>query len=309
MYHGILVINKPVGMTSHDVVFKLRKILRTKRIGHTGTLDPNVAGVLVCCIGQATKLVEDLMDGQKGYWGEITLGFSTETEDADGAPVERKRLEAPVSDAAIDAAMATFLGEIVQIPPYYSAVKVGGKRLYEYARAGQQVERPRRIARIDRFERLGASEFDPHEGLQRWSFDVQCGKGTYVRTLAVDLGAKLGYPSHMSHLVRYMTGGYSLSQAHSLEEVAQAADQGRVSHILVPLDQAINFCPHYHLQDSEWTIVKNGQVVPSTAFNLALKEATACYYQGKVRAIYGPHPSKPGMVKPLKMFTYEEESR
>jgi len=129
MYHGILVINKPVGMTSHDVVFKLRKILRTKRIGHTGTLDPNVAGVLVCCIGQATKLVEDLMDGQKGYRGEITLGFSTETEDADGEPVERQRLEAPVSDAAIDAAMGTFLGEIVQIPPYYSAVKVGGKRL------------------------------------------------------------------------------------------------------------------------------------------------------------------------------------
>ena len=110
-----------------------------------------------------------------------------------------------MSDAAIDAAMATFIGEIVQIPPYYSAIKVGGKRLYEYARSGQQVERPRRIARIDRFERLGTSEFDPHEGLQHWSFDVQCGKGTYVRTLAVDLGAKLGYPSHMSHLVRYMT--------------------------------------------------------------------------------------------------------
>ena len=113
----------------------------------------------------------------------------------------------------------------------------------------------------------------------------------------------------MSHLVRYLTGGYSLSQAHSLEEVAQSAEEGRVGQILVPLDQAINFCPHYHLQDSEWPMVKNGQVVPSSAFSQALKETTACYYQGKVRAIYGPHPSKPGMVKPLKMFTYEEESR
>ena len=306
MYHGLLPILKPKGMTSHDVVFKARKLLKMKKIGHTGTLDPNVEGVLLLCLGQGTKLVELLMDGIKGYRGEITLGIATETEDADGEVVAQQAVTQPLSTTEIDAAMQQLIGQITQIPPMYSAVKVAGKRLYEYARAGEMVERPVRQADIYHFERLNAPIYDAEQAVQRWEFDVLCGKGTYVRTLAVDLGAKLGYPSHMSALYRYQTGGITASEAYTLEQVAEIAERQQLETIILPLEQAVRNFASCDLTANQYQEVKNGKVLPAAFFGEMVTEMTALFYEQKLRAIYASHPERTGYIKPIRMFIYED---
>ncbi|MBG9983495.1 tRNA pseudouridine(55) synthase TruB [Aerococcaceae bacterium DSM 111022] len=307
-YMGILPINKPRGMTSHDVVFKARKILKMKKIGHTGTLDPEVDGVLVLCLGQATKLVEYLMDGEKIYHGEITLGVSTETEDAHGAVVDTTPVEAPLSMAEIDEKMASMTGLIQQIPPMYSAVKVKGKRLYEYARAGEEVERPVREAQIHSFVRTSEPVYDAAAKTQSWSFDVHCGKGTYVRTLAVDLGEKLGFPAHMSDLRRLATSGFNIEEAVTLEELAEAVEAGTELEHIYPMDRIKASMPHLVVGADKVFNIEHGQVVPDDFFGEPLKELTAIFNEaGTLLAIYGPHPSKPNLLKSAKGFHYEEE--
>lgn len=302
MFNGILPVWKEKGMTSHDVVFKLRRILKMKKIGHTGTLDPEVEGVLLVCLGQATKLVEYLMDGEKIYQGEITLGYSTETEDAHGEIVEQTFVETPVSLADIDQAMTQFVGEITQIPPYYSAVKVNGRRLYEYARAGEKVERPERKARIDYFNRLSEATYDASIGTQSWAFEVKCGKGTYVRTLAVDLGKQLGYPSHMSQLTRQATGGFSASQTHRLDEIQAKMDAHQVETIIFPIEMGLTQFPQLEMTEQQFADVKNGKVLAEDYFGPVLKQTTVLLLNGQVKAIYQPHPQQMGLIKPEKMF-------
>ena len=187
---GIINVKKEAGMTSHDVVFKLRKILGTKKIGHGGTLDPDVVGVLPIAVGKATRMVEFMQDEGKIYEGEITLGFSTTTEDASGEVIERTPVEAPLDSAEVDRMIAQMVGEIEQVPPMYSAVKVNGRKLYEYARAGEEVERPVRKVTIYEFARTGEIVYE--EKTAGFPFRVKCSKGTYIRTLSVDLGQKLG---------------------------------------------------------------------------------------------------------------------
>ena len=302
MFNGILPVWKEKGMTSHDVVFKLRRILKMKKIGHTGTLDPEVEGVLLVCLGQGTKLVEYLMDGEKIYQGEITLGYSTETEDAHGALVEEKPVEAAISLDVIDQTMQSFVGEITQIPPYYSAVKVNGRRLYEYARAGETVERPKRIARIDYFKRLSDSVYDAEKAQQTWEFEVKCGKGTYVRTLAVDLGSKLGYPSHMSRLTRHATGGFSAGQTHTLAEIQAKMDEQKVEEIIYPVEMGLSQFPQLEMTETQFADVKNGKVLAKDYFGQELTESTVLNLNGKVKAIYQPHPEHENLIKPEKMF-------
>ena len=171
-------------MTSHDAVFKLRKILGTKKIGHGGTLDPDVVGVLPIAVGKATRMVEFMQDEGKVYEGEITLGYSTTTEDASGEVVAKTPVLSPLDEKLVDEAIASLTGPITQIPPMYSAVKVNGRKLYEYARAGEEVERPVRQVTIYDFTRT--SEIGYEEGLARFRFRVKCSKGTYIRTLSVE---------------------------------------------------------------------------------------------------------------------------
>ena len=211
---GILPLWKERGMTSHDCVFKLRKILRTKKVGHGGTLDPDVDGILPICVGKGTKVIEFLTDSGKIYEGEIALGYSTTTEDASGEVVDSQPLSRPFTLAEIDEAMAQLTGTITQVPPMYSAVKVNGKRLYEYARNNETVERPQRIAEIATFKRTSAPVWDAEKGTQKWRFYVECGKGTYVRTLSVDTGKLLGVPAHMSDLTRTASAGFSKERCH-----------------------------------------------------------------------------------------------
>lgn len=302
MYDGLLPVWKAAGMTSHDVVFKARKILGMKKIGHTGTLDPAVEGVLLLCLGKGTKLVELLMDGEKVYQGEVTFGVSTETEDAEGTVVEEQPVETAIPDETIDQAMHELTGVITQIPPMYSAVKVKGRRLYEYARAGEVVERPERQVNIDRFERMQPSIYDEQSKMQRTAFMVHCGKGTYVRTLAVDLGRKLGYPAHMSQLIRLSTGGFGKEDAVSLEELAEAVQTGAELPWIQPIETGLKHLPRLDIQGEALIKVRNGQVLEEDYFGATIKEATVLYNDGHAIAIYAPHPSKADLIKPQKMF-------
>ena len=280
---GILPLYKDRGMTSHDAVFKCRKIFKTRKVGHSGTLDPNVDGVLPICIGKATKMVNYLMESGKIYHGEITLGFATETEDLDGAVVEKQPLKQAFSDEIIEEAMQSLVGDIIQIPPMYSAVKVNGRRLYDYARNGETVERPKRQIHVDYFKMNGKSSFDETTGYQKFRFEVGCGKGTYVRTLAVDLGQKLGVPAVMSDLTRLKSGGFVIGQAVSLAQLEQM-DEVQLQASLFAPEVALKDVPKYELAGHEWKIVKNGGFLPG---NLGLNTPQVMLFYGqKLRALY-----------------------
>ena len=214
---GILALYKERGMTSNDAVFKCRKLFKTRRVGHSGTLDPNVDGVLPICVGKATKVVNYLMDSGKVYMGQIILGFATETEDLDGAVVEQQRLVRPFSDQEIDQAMQALCGDLIQIPPMYSALKRDGKPLYEYARAGIELERAPRQITIYRIELLSLN------GTQA-EIDVACSKGTYIRTLAQDIGRALGCYAHLAALRRTHVGPFSLERAVALDALQAMPD-------------------------------------------------------------------------------------
>ena len=283
---GILALYKERGMTSNDAVFKCRKLFKTRRVGHSGTLDPNVDGVLPICVGKATKVVNYLMDSGKVYMGQIILGFATETEDLDGAVVEQQRLVRPFSDQEIDQAMQALCGDLIQIPPMYSAIKVNGRRLYDYARKGEEVVRPKRQIHVDYFKQTKPSSFDEQHGQQTIYFEVGCGKGTYVRTLAVDLGKKLGVPAVMSDLTRLKSGGFMIGQAVSLAQLESlSADQ--LAQALAPIDHALGAFAHHELSEKQWTFVKNGGfLAPSYVNGGQVVPKLVLMYQGKARAVY-----------------------
>ncbi len=301
---GILPLWKEAGMTSHDCVFKLRKILHTKKIGHGGTLDPDVSGVLPICIGKGTKVIEYMVDSGKTYEGQITLGFSTTTEDASGKIVECAALTKAFSNEEIDAAMQTMTGEITQIPPMFSAVKVNGKRLYEYARNGEEVERPVRKAMIYSFERTSDPEFDEAKGTQSWRFKVVCGKGTYVRTLSVDTGLVLGVPAHMSDLTRTASGGLTAEQSLTLAQVAEIMEKNAITETLLPIETAIERFQRIDLSAELYQKVKNGVRLTPTELSLneMPKDLVALFYQDQVVSLYMAHPTKQNILKPSKVL-------
>lgn len=279
--NGIIPLYKPCGMTSADCVYQLRKILQERKIGHTGTLDPQVDGVLVICVGQATKLVNYLMRQTKTYHGQITLGKATTTEDATGKTVAQKHLSQPFTTQQIEQAMQALTGSLQQTPPLYSAVKVNGKRLYEYARSHQEVQRPTRTVHIYKFELTQAPIFHIIEGEQVLQFTVQCSKGTYIRTLAVQLGELLQVPAHMNQLTRVSGGGFNLEETFTLQQIqAKIAEQQQ--DFLIPLSQVFTNLPTYDLNIQQWQYVQNGRF-------LELKETApqvALYYQKVLKAIY-----------------------
>ncbi len=229
---GIVNVNKPLGMTSHDVVSRLRRILNIKKIGHTGTLDPDAKGVLPMCIGKGTKLSEELSAKEKQYLAEITFGITTATQDISGEVLTRS--EMPVSKEEAEAAILSFIGEIEQIPPMYSAIKIGGKKLYELAREGKTVERePRRVTIFD----IKIEEIDEENRKAR--FLVDCSKGTYIRTLCNDIGEKLGCGAVMSALTRTKSGSFALKDAYTLEKIEEMALCGDFS-FLTPIDKVLS---------------------------------------------------------------------
>lgn len=302
MKHGILPVWKERGMTSHDVVFKLRKILKMKKIGHTGTLDPEVEGVLPICLGDATRIASLITDTGKEYVATVTIGWSTETEDQTGAVVERNDSYKQLTREQIEHALTQLTGEIEQTPPMYSAVKVNGKRLYEYAREGKVIERPSRIVQIDAIELLDDAVQFEGEAIE-FSIHVSCGKGTYIRTLAVQIGELLGYPAHMSQLERTMSGGFRTEQCVTLGDLQQAVDEENEAQFIRPLEEALAQFPQVEIERAMLPLIENGQVLPQ--LELLMNEPyVVCMHEEKALAIYMQHPTKEGLMKPFKMFPF-----
>ena len=208
---GILLINNPAGYTSHDIVGIVRKKLHTKKVGHCGTLDPDATGVLVVCVNKATKAIQFLMSDTKVYRATLSLGKSTDTYDASGKILEEKEV-GQISKAQVIDVLNSFLGKSKQKPPIYSAIKVNGKKLYEYARNGEEVEIKERDIEIMMIELI---DFSNNEIV----FDVKCSKGTYIRSLCVDIAKKLGYPGHMSHLERRQAGRFLITDCITLNVI------------------------------------------------------------------------------------------
>ena len=227
---GVLLVDKPTDHTSHDVVARLRGKLKMKRIGHAGTLDPMATGVLVMLVGKATRASQYLMSLDKEYTGTVSLGKVTTTQDAEGEMLETRPVP-PLTEAEVRAALASFVGDQYQIPPMYSAIKIDGVPLYKKAREGEEVEREPRFIRVSSFEmtRLALPEID---------FVVRCSKGTYVRTLAHDLGQKLGCGGHLSSLRRTATGKFTIDQCLTLDQI-QALSLPEIERRLIPVHQAV----------------------------------------------------------------------
>lgn len=225
---GIINVLKPPGMTSSDVVYWLRRGLKTKKIGHTGTLDPGVAGVLPLCVGKATRLAEYLTEQGKAYRAEVTFGITTDTQDAFGKVLQVTSPRLKRGD--LEQILPHFSGRISQIPPMYSAVRKEGKHLYEYARQGMTIERTPREVSIDKLE---LKEWIDGE-FPKAILDIECSKGTYIRTLSHDLGQAIGCGAHMSYLLRVRSGPFKLSESWTLEEI-EATLGGPTFPFLLPL--------------------------------------------------------------------------
>ena len=246
-------------------------------------------------------MVEYLLESNKVYQGEICLGIATETEDAHGEIVKQEAIMTPFTTEEIDSMMETFIGENTQIPPMYSAVKVNGKRLYEYARKGEVVERPERKVSIYEFKRTSTPKYDEVTKTQKWTFEVSCSKGTYVRTLAVDLGEKLGVPSHMSQLTRIKSGPFISEQCVTLSQLEALVEQQQAASILRPLEEVFRTYPRVDISEEFMTKVKNGAILTTRELPQVIEPSTF-YIEGELIALYGPHPEKKGLLKPIKMF-------
>lgn len=230
--NGILLVDKPAGWTSHDVVAKCRRLLGERRIGHTGTLDPAATGLLVLCVGQATRLVEEMTAHGKRYCGEITLGAVTDTDDATGRVIEVQPVP-DVSDAMLRQLEAQFSGELEQVPPAFSAIQLGGQRAYAAARAGQPLTLPTRRVAVDelRLSRTVSGTL---------TAEVRCGPGTYIRSLARDIGVAIGCGGHLSALRRERVGELEVCMAWSIDELEQLSGIGAAGEALLPLDEGLS---------------------------------------------------------------------
>ncbi len=247
--NGILLVDKPEGWTSHDVVAKLRGVLHERRAGHSGTLDPLATGLLVLFFGRATRGVAYAMSDVKEYRAGIRFGITTDTQDISGRVLSEKK--ADFTTEQLDEALQRFRGDISQIPPMYSAIKVGGKKLYEIARRGGEIERSPREVHIFSLERESGADGEMF-------LSVQCSKGTYIRTLCHDIGQALGCGACMSSLRRTRSGVFDVTRAYSIEQVQHAAESGKAESLLLPLDTLFADCGSFELTANQEKCLRNG---------------------------------------------------
>lgn len=276
---GVLIIHKEKNMTSHDVVGRLRKILKTKKIGHAGTLDPLATGVLVIGVGRATKLLQFLMADKKVYRASLKLGVATTTYDLEGDITETKTFLHDVSQDEVVTVLQSFLGDSLQYPPIYSAIKKDGKPLYEYAREGKEVDIEARAIHISEINLISFED-------DTITFDVVCSKGTYIRSLCVDIARKLGYPGVMSELLRIQSGTFTLDDAVYLKDVEEGNYQ------MIDIDHTLNSLPSYVADDP--TIVFHGKKIDAS-----ISHEVAVYdKEGHLLAVYGPDGN--GQLKSIR---------
>lgn len=295
--NGIIVVYKEAGFTSHDVVAKMRGICGQRKAGHTGTLDPEAEGVLPVCLGSATRVCGMLADQDKEYVAELLLGVETDTQDATGRLLARRPVE--TDREGFRRTAEEFLGEYLQTPPMYSALKVDGRRLYELARAGKEVERQPRTVWIRELEILDCS-------LPAVTFRVVCSKGTYIRTLCADMGERLGCGGIMKSLKRTRAGRFGAESASTLGRLQQLKEEGRLEEALLPTDSVFEECPPLHIREEFRRLADNG--------NAFLPEQTlegTVYGPGRWVRIYrqdesfvGIYAYDPGRkwYRPVKMF-------
>lgn len=252
-YNGLINIYKEPGFTSNDVVAKLRGILKQKKIGHTGTLDPDAVGVLVVCLGTGTKLVEMLTDHDKEYIAVCRLGVTTDTQDMSGNIIDTSDVK--VTKEQVHEAVKAFVGDYDQIPPMYSAIKKDGRKLYELAREGIEVERKPRKVHISAISVLDDSHIES-EGL--FTIEVKCSKGTYIRTLCHDIGLRLGCGAAMQHLTRTRVGAFTLDTAVTLSQVEEMRDAGTLTEIIKSPEYIFRDLDKIHVKNAVRTLLENG---------------------------------------------------
>lgn len=284
--HGVAVVDKPAGWTSHDVVAKCRGVLGTRKVGHSGTLDPDATGVLVLGVGRATRLLRFLSGLPKSYTGEIVLGVETSTLDASGEVTATHDMST-VTEEQVRAAALSLTGDIEQIPPMVSAVKIEGRRLHELAREGKEVERPPRAVTVHRFD---VEPVDGEPGV--WRCEVDCSSGTYVRTLAADLGRALGGGAHLRALRRTAVGGFGIDEAGSIE-----------APILRPVADAVGHLAPVRVDDGVAADVRHGKVLARSRLGVDAdgRGPWAVFDEtGGLLAVYEPHG---GRTKPLLVLS------
>lgn len=297
MYNGIINVYKEAGFTSHDVVAKLRGILKQKKIGHTGTLDPNAVGVLPVCLGSGTKLCGMLTDTNKEYRAVMLLGKETDTQDSSGRLLEQKEVKVTVRET--EEAIMSFLGNYEQIPPMYSAIKVEGKKLYQLAREGKTVERKPRKVRIHYLE---IEEME----LPKITLRVGCSKGTYIRTLCHDIGQKLGCGGIMVSLERTKAGAFLLEDALFLAEIERLREEGRLLEKILPADSFFSEYAAVTVERNYQKLIDNGNAF----YRNMIKENRKYRFEEKVRVyneegkFYGIYKFLPeeGRFLPVKIF-------
>ena len=300
---GILAVYKPAGFTSHDVVAKVRRIVKMKRIGHTGTLDPEVTGVLPLCLGRATRVVEYMQELPKEYHATLRLGVATDTEDMTGTVIEQVDAVSVTKEDVIQV-LNSFKGIISQVPPMYSAVKVDGKRLYELAREGKTVERKSREVTIYEIEMTDTSWDGPYPEL---SFRALCSKGTYIRTLCVDIGRALGLPSVMVKLERTKSAGIDAEHCVTFEDIEQCMEEGTLDSHLIPVDQAIPHLPAHTVSEEKTSAAIQGQrlsyksVTPDVTSETPIRLYDV---KGRFLGIYQKQ-EETGAIAPVKVFLQE----
>lgn len=301
MINGIINIYKEAGFTSHDVVAKMRGILKQKKIGHTGTLDPDAVGVLPVCLGSGTKLCELLTDHDKEYEAVLLLGVETDTQDAAGQVLAEK--EVACTEEKVRETILSFIGEYDQIPPMYSALKVDGKKLCDLARAGKEVERSaRRVTIYDIVIR--------DITLPRVTMKVSCSKGTYIRTLCHDIGRVLGCGGAMESLQRTRVGQFRAEDAITLKALELLRDEGRVAEKVISVDAVFSHLPAVHIRENFIGLIQNGN-----AFYQEQAAESECFVKGAQVRVYDPagvfygiyeYDEKYRRMKPVKMFLNRE---
>lgn len=292
--NGVINIYKEQGFTSQDVVAKLRGILKQKKIGHTGTLDPDAEGVLPVCVGNATKLFDILTDRTKEYETVLFLGRKTDTQDISGEVVSENEDYKSLSEQEVIETINSFVPGYDQIPPMYSALKVNGKKLYELAREGKEVERQPRHVDIDKIEIVNID-------LPRVTMRLSVSKGTYIRTICNDIGDKLGCGGCMESLLRTKAGSFYLDSALKLSEVEKIRDEGRLDEILVKVDDLFDY-ESLHMKAENDKAVHNGNVffAKDTIENTKIKGYVLVYDSNNL--FIGIYEYKEGKYKPYKMF-------
>ena len=291
---GILVIRKEKGYTSHDVVAKLRGILHMKKIGHTGTLDPAAEGVLPVALGRGTRLVELLTEKEKTYEAVLRLGVSTDTQDMTGTVLSE--MPVTVTEEEVREAVESFVGEQMQVPPMYSALKVNGKKLYELAREGKTIERkPRPVV----FYEIRIMDIS----LPLVRISVTCSKGTYIRTLCNDIGEKLGCGGAMEELLRTRSGNFTLEESLMLSQVEEAVSDGTIMEKIVPVEEVLSMCPALTATAEGDRLLHNGNPLPETMIQGGNREEKVRMYKssGDFTGIYGWDEKKEKYV-PVRMF-------